>query len=1062
MTTLLLDSDEKHRITNLFLDHKDLLRQLYQGQDGKSKTLKQIKVIMETVHGFPDTIPLAQYEVKLKKDLGLRKKLSAHDWPAVWDHYREIKEKSGARVAIYLNGTEIPFEKAWKEIKRNCNDRTVRPTRLRPLPPGVTIVAQSQAVPSQLTSQITTTRPIPLVAFSQSSNTTLSTVQHIQQRSLSPDKFWNSWKAGNIRNLPYIHFLSAIFSHSGLGSQYQRGHGCGKLNGSDFALLQLLSHLDTICLVDNTLDPALFRFHHDEKFPHNALAIEFDPIWFLAKAVLRLCNTSLWQASNYENELLHQVIFTRIRETSQSLLLLFCGSRLPSIIVACSQLLALTVDREDKDGFEFMMEANLQSFQTQGDCTMMVIKGAAQFGCADILRRVLSRAEPNQLDTEELIWAIQLAGWGDHVSCAELIIDAIHSTDNSFNDGDDEDDEDEDEDDSDEDKDSDEDSSDDYKSPSFLPRYYSNLEGTQTHSELAILKYILEKGADVHAYYDSSLSTDRRTSTPIEDLHGAAGIPRSWHPSLLEFAYYEMDGAYSVMAPYRKPRPGRLERDRICLAAKSGPDELAQYLQSVNGAENQKAKFLQLVLAEQFVRADWDVATTLITGGVDPTFALLELNTNLLLRRAVAGLMQHGVSPPALVCIGHLLEHGAVFDPTAIEIAVSHDGTEVLALVKTLGADISALGGQALMRAAALDNDVAVSWLLTAGVDVLGYSILGRYEISLGVCSFPSPRMLRHLVEQGAPLRNRRHDSGLVELLDMYWGQMPHARTNVDWLRISREILYDFLEYGMQLSQPAASCLLEQSAQREDWELFAVLLDGGAPLGPGSPLACLIWNYAPATLVRRVLDLDPDLDAPSNCRHSAKNTPASAAAWRWNLGLLKELAARGARLDLPNPGMTLFQACRSNPLNAQEAEAQVATVRYLLQHAKCAQLENEVLLTDASFTDALRAAVSQGSLELVIILLEAGIDCNSSNSREPYWNKCVLHIAVRRGFLDITQLLLNNGAVSEHQRRTPLDGAIDLALENNSGHHNEIARLIARFAISLGYTLEDRYRYFCL
>lgn len=69
---------------------------------------------------------LAQYEVKLKKDLGLRKKLSAHDWPAVWDHYREIKEKSGARVAIYLNGTEIPFEKAWKEIKRNCNDRTVR------------------------------------------------------------------------------------------------------------------------------------------------------------------------------------------------------------------------------------------------------------------------------------------------------------------------------------------------------------------------------------------------------------------------------------------------------------------------------------------------------------------------------------------------------------------------------------------------------------------------------------------------------------------------------------------------------------------------------------------------------------------------------------------------------------------------------------------------------------------------------------------------------------------------------------------------------------------------
>lgn len=64
---------------------------------------------------------LPQYEVRLKNELGLRKKLGRNDWSAVWDNYRALKERLGVPVAVYLNCTEIPWSKVWKEIRRNCN-----------------------------------------------------------------------------------------------------------------------------------------------------------------------------------------------------------------------------------------------------------------------------------------------------------------------------------------------------------------------------------------------------------------------------------------------------------------------------------------------------------------------------------------------------------------------------------------------------------------------------------------------------------------------------------------------------------------------------------------------------------------------------------------------------------------------------------------------------------------------------------------------------------------------------------------------------------------------------
>jgi len=72
---------------------------------------------------------LSTYEVKLRQ-LGLRKKVSRDDWLPIWQHCQQIKQQGGEPV-IFLNGTPLKWEKAWKEIRRNGAHKTApRKSRL--------------------------------------------------------------------------------------------------------------------------------------------------------------------------------------------------------------------------------------------------------------------------------------------------------------------------------------------------------------------------------------------------------------------------------------------------------------------------------------------------------------------------------------------------------------------------------------------------------------------------------------------------------------------------------------------------------------------------------------------------------------------------------------------------------------------------------------------------------------------------------------------------------------------------------------------------------------------
>ncbi|KAH8156665.1 hypothetical protein CIB48_g11581 [Xylaria polymorpha] len=107
---------------DIWRQNEKAFRRLYLNE---RKTLKNVKKVMENEYNFPTT-PLSTYESKLR-DLGLRKKMKKKDWHPIYQHY----VNSGHRhTTIYFNGTRIPWDKAWKEIRRSgareCNDALYR------------------------------------------------------------------------------------------------------------------------------------------------------------------------------------------------------------------------------------------------------------------------------------------------------------------------------------------------------------------------------------------------------------------------------------------------------------------------------------------------------------------------------------------------------------------------------------------------------------------------------------------------------------------------------------------------------------------------------------------------------------------------------------------------------------------------------------------------------------------------------------------------------------------------------------------------------------------------
>ncbi|KAK7981408.1 hypothetical protein PG988_003646 [Apiospora saccharicola] len=94
--------------------HKDLLKDLYLTQ---KRSLKEVKQLMETEHGFPNNLTVSAYETTLRDHFGFRKNLKRLDWEAVDTH---LEKREGKESEVAFLGDRLTSKRVAKETGRYC------------------------------------------------------------------------------------------------------------------------------------------------------------------------------------------------------------------------------------------------------------------------------------------------------------------------------------------------------------------------------------------------------------------------------------------------------------------------------------------------------------------------------------------------------------------------------------------------------------------------------------------------------------------------------------------------------------------------------------------------------------------------------------------------------------------------------------------------------------------------------------------------------------------------------------------------------------------------------
>ncbi|KAJ1323440.1 ankyrin repeat domain-containing protein 50 [Microdochium nivale] len=1007
----------------LFESNKEFIRRAYQGDGGPGKTLNQIKVILERDRGFP-SLSLSAYEIKLR-ELGLRKKVRRNEWLPIWQHCQHIKAQ-GSEPAVYLNGTLLRWDKVWKEIRRNKAQRgpPVSSQQLPTLPSDIHVTKSDHAINTREVMRLQSPLPLPLF-LNVSSFTMMPAIgdvaDTIMDLRLASTVLQPRSRESLLVNLPWlecISFMQSQFTTHGISTRQAADASLEWTNSHRTP--STLSHLKFNLLCLNDVDPAIFRAHNETLKSKTALAIEFDAVYFLAKAVLRLSNRliNLWRPS-LEDLLLYRITMSRI---SPPILKAFLKSDLPSMSAAQKAFVTLSAWQKEANTWRFLLLANDGHLLGRLKSTRRLIFEASRLVQRDILEVCLAElARLSGLDTVKHLKDIYLEiPWGPDIKMYE-----------------------------------------------------------------SVRLYFLDHGLDV----DSPLP--EYIHDALFRNHASAEIPMDWRLSLLDKEYYEhgQSGPYTTMRQYSRQKNPPFRRGALCLAARRGPESLSLHLrQWRDGAwRHGLSGFLELVLAEQFHLPghtfDWHVIKSLLEYGVDPQLPSIKGITSIqdLLYGTVHNLSRSGITQPGLAVMERLNFSGARFDASAIELAVSDHGVEVLEALQRIGADMQLLGGQALAVALRCGNSEAVDWLLQAGSELQaeipdsgGMTVLGA-AIEDGPCAptrgwrvGSSPLsilrgldLIINLIATGTcPLPKLRvGDSNSDRFISDFISSLCYLRSSITGDGRIRAVQRLF-EAGVVPGNK--SSLLEALAE-DDVHLCTHLLGLVNVLGSGSPLAVLIATEAPATLIREAMQLTPNLDA---CVASAKSSfhgwnPIQAAAHSWNLDCLKELVSKGATFYEADSGSIemplLAYACEAKTLSAAEAQAQMAMVLYLLDLG-CA-LDNpspsDVLWRNGM--SPLQMACRNGNLELSLLLLERGADPNRVwlqriESVKTFPWTC-LDLAASAGCLDTVQVLLNAGGISGGVGETPYNGAIDRALGRD---FLEIAKLICRYAASKGLVLREK------
>ncbi|KAI1092765.1 hypothetical protein F5B19DRAFT_191885 [Rostrohypoxylon terebratum] len=834
-------------------------RELYEVE---RKTLKEVKQIMETQYDFP-IHSQSTYETKLKHRLKLRKKLKKEDWAAVYHH---CLARDGKDTGVYLNGTRIPREKVWKEIRRSgarsarkdqhtrlpahIRVRTPSPVR-EPIAPRPLPIIQEQSLvnPNELsvTSYQAPFTSHALVGHKYGPRTTFQP-SHVYQHQYASihNQHWVSGTAASLqlvlgenvvalRDIPWVVFNSAMFcrcKYKALLIHFSAFASKLDHDPTENIMGDLFSAHSSAALECMPSSPLLSFLRDLDPRPAPYISTWNINVYHLvAEAIYQISNNHLGDGTLFDCP---EIIQLLLKRPPRAIFLELFRGDLPTIRSVWEVLAWRAGFHGYKDAFILLMEVGLWHSDWIFPRGHFYLASAVSIGVSDAIQSLLKvgvRADGDiQHDFFELPAIVEAFATGN-IECADLLLRVcdIHR----------------------------------------IVCIESGVHGYFFTSEWSVLGIFLHNLIDGpimtcakqdHTYPPDILRIDREGSLLIDfnlenearsrifDMvldHGAdvdskylAGggyhcahlLPRDFfshvqfHPTILEMSYYKDPKLFDRLDSFSSHAIGRVTRPGICLSAKQGSHALLEYLTSEStNTQFDTTSFLELVLVEQFLcnraRIDIEVVRGLIESGVDPNLVSLPVHTNYLLYLLIEKIQEYENFGEYVVIIKLLLQSGLKIDSRVLEAGVEKTGINILRILSCYDVDIARIGATALVAAACLDNYEAVSWLIEVGVDVnatIQTNVGSRSNILVLACAPrkildlhreeslepASCKMLEYLIDRGAVIINNPHGSNVFDCLHRLLS--IHEGVSPDRLKLLLRMVIDHND----LLKPG-ECLLE-------------------------------------------------------------------------------------------------------------------------------------------------------------------------------------------------------------------------------------------------------------
>ncbi|KAI0547034.1 hypothetical protein F4679DRAFT_555594 [Xylaria curta] len=1037
---------------DVWIQNESILRRLYLKDH---KTLKDVKKAMESEHGFPTT-PLSTYESKLR-DLGLRKKMKRKDWHPVYRHYIN----SGNRhTAVDFNGTRIPWDKVWKEIRRS-GARELNDGEIIELPTDVVMRTPSPAIPPSAVT-LYRARAVPWHLINEPLD------------GLSADAIFRRLRLcdtpSNLLRIEILNILEQPPPKSRIESNELIFNRCSLPSSSNEAANNTLFHESTTTV------------NHGSD--HEGLTSDIDRF---SNALYQLANSdSFYEVDESFDKSYNEAldVILDLAPKHHVLSSIFKGNS-PIIRAATEKMVRISTELGRKDDFRIFIEA-LRRYHPEWIPQGQYLMYAGRIGCVKTCRALLQVLNRSQYDTsfdrytDYYTRAVLESTCRGHFECARFLCQHAIKLGINF--------------------------------PfsentlagkifaglldvtcyerycSFWDHHFLDVDSTNPNV-LQILDWFLEAGADVDAPTQlGCLECDLYTRQS----------PNWWIPTILDQSYFENFGLYSHIVAYSIKFRTETTRSGIYSSAKEGINPLLMYLRSrPSHTPIQQTKILGIFLAEVLSKSHtWNVSHE---ENIKVIHTLLNHNTNLpqfgssmnvsaMLYYVISTTRRYGIIYPTTDhVIKTLICKGATIVPETIAEAVENEDITLLQLLSSYGLDFNSQGALALCAAIKLNNYDAISWLRNRGVDInatlrsnckeedvtilkrviqyirvhnafrfdiLDYKVV-RWRWEEQICTI-SYEMLKFLISLNIKLRTSPGDTDMRKLLLLVIesGHISNERTETIIKKVRLLLKTETIPDDPPDPEPyllEARFLKSPTNISAELDLMELLIDHGFSPKHTGILGALIDSGAPIDAIQRILDCGVDVNAYSG--YPCLETPLQRAARARSLDLVQLLIQRGANVNQPGKrfgGVTALQMACCGP-GFDMPCVDIDLIKFLIANGADV---NAPAAPEGGIT-AFQAAAADGNFEVALLLLDHGADVNEPPVDK--YGSCALDRAVCSEKIDMVQFLLQLGALSEERGESGYKGAIGLA-EHNS--YLAMADMIRQHALKNGRAGEELYSHY--